>query len=454
MRLHYKEKTAVLLVLDLAAMALAFAAAFAAGYKAPVSMGLAWSYEWSIFSLLASVIVLFFILDLYSLHKLPKSFLPQVLMICLGLFLSAVLVTFLFFFFRNVLPRAVFLLFYLASLFLISGFRYLFNRLTLSLIYWKILIVGDKNSSEETASIISSLPYLHARVAGYVSGDAETGPAGELPLLGPPDFLPGIVAREGIDQVLVAYAGLDGALAERLLECLRKKVRVTDLESMLEDLTGQVRIDRLGARWFIRQQSLSDKRYFWYAKRSFDVVVGLCGICVAAPFFPFVALLIKLDSRGPVFYRQQRVGRGNREFRVWKLRTMVVGADKNNVHWTVDHDARITRIGKLLRTIRFDEVPQLLNILKGDMSLIGPRPEAVSLEARYAKAIPHYRERHLVTPGITGWAQINYGYGDSIEDARNKLTYDFYYIKNRSISLDLTILLRTIRTVLTGKGAR
>jgi exopolysaccharide biosynthesis polyprenyl glycosylphosphotransferase len=188
-------------------------------------------------------------------------------------------------------------------------------------------------------------------------------------------------------------------------------------------------------------------------KRAIDVLLSLFGICVTLPFLPFVALLIKIDSPGPVFYSQSRIGRDNKPFRLWKLRTMVRDADKDNVHWTTNNDARITLVGKFLRKIRLDEVPQLFNILKGDMTLIGPRPEAVSLVELYKKEIPYYLERHMVTPGITGWAQINYPYGNSVEDAREKLKYDYYYIKNRSIVLDANIFLRTIRIVLTGKGA-
>jgi lipopolysaccharide/colanic/teichoic acid biosynthesis glycosyltransferase len=169
--------------------------------------------------------------------------------------------------------------------------------------------------------------------------------------------------------------------------------------------------------------------------------------------FLVAALAIKLESSGPVFFFQLRAGRDNKPFKVWKLRTMIDGADQNNVHWTLDNDDRITKVGRFLRKMRFDEVPQLINMLKGDMSLIGPRPEAVSLVEKYIEAIPYYLERHMVSPGITGWAQINYHYGNSIDDTRQKLMYDFYYIKNRSAMLDTIIFLRTIRTVLTGKGA-
>jgi exopolysaccharide biosynthesis polyprenyl glycosylphosphotransferase len=234
---------------------------------------------------------------------------------------------------------------------------------------------------------------------------------------------------------------------------MKRKVKVTDFKRFIETVAGKVPIDYLNAGWFFEELSTIDKRYYWYVKRAIDVLLSLFGICVTLPFLPFVALLIKIDSPGPVFYSQSRIGRDNKPFRLWKLRTMVRDADKDNVHWTTNNDARITLVGKFLRKIRLDEVPQLFNILKGDMTLIGPRPEAVSLVELYKKEIPYYLERHMVTPGITGWAQINYPYGNSVEDAREKLKYDYYYIKNRSIVLDANIFLRTIRIVLTGKGA-
>jgi lipopolysaccharide/colanic/teichoic acid biosynthesis glycosyltransferase len=147
------------------------------------------------------------------------------------------------------------------------------------------------------------------------------------------------------------------------------------------------------------------------------------------------------------------MGRGSKPFRAWKLRTMTDGADRNNVHWTTNNDSRITRVGRIIRKTRLDEVPQLINILKGEMSLIGPRPEALSLVEMYTREISYYPERHLASPGITGWAQINYPYGNSIEDTRQKLMYDFYYIKNRCFTLDLLIFVKTIKIVLTGRGA-
>jgi exopolysaccharide biosynthesis polyprenyl glycosylphosphotransferase len=262
-----------------------------------------------------------------------------------------------------------------------------------------------------------------------------------------------IAGAQAVDQVIVAVPSRDENLTHLLFRCMQNQIKVSEFRRVLEEITGKVPIEHLNDNWFLREIDISNKRYFWCMKRAADIVVSLVGLCLALPLFPFLALLIKLDSRGPIFYSQQRIGRGNVPFRAWKLRTMVDGADRNNVHWTTSNDDRITRVGRIVRKTRLDEVPQLFNILKGEMTLIGPRPEAVSLAEMYAKEIAYYLERHMVTPGITGWAQINYPYGNSIEDTRQKLMYDFYYIKNRSVVLDLMIFLRTIRIMLTGKGA-
>jgi exopolysaccharide biosynthesis polyprenyl glycosylphosphotransferase len=434
-------------------MLVAFTFALLFGHKHPMTIRFFSLYSWGIVTLITSVVTVFFILDLYSLHKLPDRFITQILYITLGLFFSAIAVTFIFFFFRNTVPRAVFILFYVFSLVLITTFRYYFNKLNVSLIFWRVLIVGDGKPSEKVVNIIHERKYLHSQIVGYLSDDREKTSSMGPRYLGNIDQLLSIVERFSVDHVIVSASRITEQLTIALLDCMKRKVKVTDFKRFIETVAGKVPIDYLNAGWFFEELSTIDKRYYWYVKRAIDVLLSLFGICVTLPFLPFVALLIKIDSPGPVFYSQSRIGRDNKPFRLWKLRTMVRDADKDNVHWTTNNDARITLVGKFLRKIRLDEVPQLFNILKGDMTLIGPRPEAVSLVELYKKEIPYYLERHMVTPGITGWAQINYPYGNSVEDAREKLKYDYYYIKNRSIVLDANIFLRTIRIVLTGKGA-
>lgn len=453
MRVNVKEKVALLLMSDVVAMAVSFIIALVLGHRLPFTFDLVSYYNGGAETLIASAVVVFFILDVYSLHKIPERFLGQALLVVVGLLLGAILSTFTFFFTRDAVPRAVFLLFYVFSFLLINLFRYAVSRATLSAVYWRLLIVGKKAKCLDVGHMIESRQYLHSTVVGYLTDDQNSGEGKDIPCLGRITDLMAVAEQRGIDQIIVAAATIEEDLTKYLLECMQKKIKISDFRKVIEDITGKVPIDYLNDNWFILWLSTADKRYFWYVKRCIDIVLSAFGFCFSLPFVALAALLIKLDSRGPVFYSQQRVGRGNKPFRAWKLRTMVEGADKNRVHWTTENDDRITRVGRLLRKMRLDEVPQLLNVLRGDMSLIGPRPEATSLVERYVKEIPYYPERHMVSPGLTGWAQINYPYGNSLEDTRQKLMYDFYYIKNRRFTLDVMIFLRTIRTVLTGKGA-
>jgi len=189
-------------------------------------------------------------------------------------------------------------------------------------------------------------------------------------------------------------------------------------------------------------------------KRVLDVVVSLVLLVLFAPFLLGAAIAIKLDDGGPVLYSQERTTRNDRAFRIYKMRTMRTDAEKAGAVWAAEQDPRITRVGNFLRQSRIDEMPQLINVLRGDMSLVGPRPERPSFVTQLAEHLPLYNERHMVKAGLTGWAQINYPYGASIEDARAKLSYDLYYVKNFSILFDLLIILQTLRVVLWPSGAR
>ena len=453
MRIHQAERIFGLTMGDCIAMFIAFSLALFFGHHRPIGVDLFFYYKGSIVALFASTLVIFFILDLYSLSRMREGFFQQLPAAALGLFLGSVFSTFLFFFFRNPVPRAVFILFYGFSLLLILFLRVCFNRLSLSSSNLKVLVVGEEKPCANIARLISERKYLGSEVIGYVSCHADPSQGRELRCLGNLDSLPRLLKEEDIDHLIVATARIGQELIHRLLECMHRKVKIIDYRKVTEDIAGKVPIEYLDDYWFFFSLRNIDKEYFWYGKRAFDLFVSAVGLSLSLPLFPFVALLIKLDSPGPVFYSQTRVGREGRRFRVWKLRTMRDGADKTNVYWTTDNDDRITKLGRFIRKTHIDEIPQLLNILKGDMSLIGPRPEAEALAELYEKEIPYYHERYLVTPGITGWAQINYPYGNSIDDTREKLKFDFYYIKNRGWVLDAVIFLKTIRTVLTGRGA-
>ena len=453
MKSKIREKTTILLLSDSVAMLSSFIIALLLGHQAHFTLDLVYAHRWGFATLLIPTILILFVCDEYALHKIQRRFSQQVLIIGFGLLLSSILSTVLFFFFRDPVPRAVFLIFFTSAFALIVYFRKIINQRMLASTQWRTLIVGDgKRSLDVTQSIRSSI-YLHTKVVGYVSPGNGSQAEGQLPSLGGIDDLVTIARGQAVDEVIVAVPSYDDHVAKLLLDCLRSKIVVSEFRRVIEEINGKVPIDHLNDYWFLNEIDISNKRYFWCLKRTADITVSCIGLCLALPLFPFLALLIRLDSRGPIFYSQLRAGRENVPFRAWKLRTMVDGADRNNVHWTTDNDDRITRVGRIVRKTRLDEVPQLWNILRGEMTLIGPRPEAISLVKMYTQEIPYYLDRHMVTPGITGWAQINYPYGNSIEDTRQKLMYDFYYIKNRGIVLDLMIFLRTIRIMLTGKGA-
>jgi sugar transferase (PEP-CTERM system associated) len=294
-------------------------------------------------------------------------------------------------------------------------------------------------------------------VVGYV-GMGEAKPA-----------MPEAIGREAInnlaDHVVLLNAGeVVLALEERrnslpLKDLLRIKttgVHVNELSTFLERETGRVDLDSVNPSWLIFSDGFSSGRMFSSMfKRLFDVTVSLLLLVLVFPVLILAAIAIKLDSRGSVFYRQRRIGLYGIAFNILKLRSMRVDAEiGGNAVWAEKDDPRITRVGRVLRKLRIDELPQCWSVLKGDMSFVGPRPERPQFVDDLEQQLPYYAERHMVKPGITGWAQINYPYGASIEDARQKLEYDLYYAKNYSPFLDLLILLQTVRVVIWPEGAR
>jgi sugar transferase (PEP-CTERM system associated) len=260
----------------------------------------------------------------------------------------------------------------------------------------------------------------------------------------------------GIDRIVVAMEERRGRLPVDLLLSLKNRgVQVQDGNDVYESITGKVPIESIRLSWLLFSPGFQASRLFLIYKRSASVLISIVGLLLSAPFLPLVILAIKLSSPGRVLYWQNRVGRDDRVFRCYKFRTMRSDAEAiSGPTWAEDDDPRVTPVGRLLRKTRIDEIPQLLNVLKGDMSLVGPRPERPEFVAALNKKIPYYHLRHSVRPGITGWAQILYKYGSSVEDAKEKLRYDLYYIKNTSVGLDLLIFLNTIKIVLVGRGAK
>ena len=242
---------------------------------------------------------------------------------------------------------------------------------------------------------------------------------------------------------------------KELLRCRVEGIDVIEGVSFYEMLTGKLIVEQLNPSWLIFSGGFEKSRLKRFFKRCIDLILSTTLIVLLLPLILLVAVAVKLDSRGPVIFSQERVGQKRRIYRVHKFRSMVADAEKlTGPVWANDDDQRITRVGRLIRKIRFDEIPQLWNVLKGQMSFVGPRPERDFFVKELEKKIPYYGERFTVKPGITGWAQINYGYGATIEDAVEKLNYDLFYVKNITTLMDLMIVLRTIKIVLFGRGAR
>jgi sugar transferase (PEP-CTERM system associated) len=270
------------------------------------------------------------------------------------------------------------------------------------------------------------------------------------------NHLVGLARDKGVHRVIVAMPDRRGTLpVEELLALRLAGVKVEEATSWLERITGRIEVEQLYPSWLIFAEGFRFSILNRSLRRLLNVTAALFGLVLSLPLLPFIALAVKLGSAGPVFYRQQRVGHGGKVFYCYKFRTMRKDAEADTgATWAADDDPRITRMGKFLRSSRLDEIPQLWCVLKGNMSFVGPRPERPEFVEWLSREIPFYGVRHAVRPGITGWAQIRYKYGNTVGDAREKLQYDLFYIKNASVGLDLLILFQTIKIVLLGRGAQ
>lgn len=257
--------------------------------------------------------------------------------------------------------------------------------------------------------------------------------------------------EDNVDEI-VFDASLNQQDEFALLDCLDAGVKVSSYTDFIEEKYNRIPVENIDAKWLFSTRLDLSHPYYQGVKRLIDLAVATAGLICATPLIIVAAIAIKVESKGPIFYSQVRTGRFGRSFRIYKLRTMAVNSEVDGAQWAEKNDVRVTAVGRVLRKTRLDELPQFFNVLKSEMSLIGPRPERPEFAGALAQEIPFYQQRHLVKPGLSGWAQVNYPYGASVEDAYNKLTFDFYYIKNASLALDLQIVLRTIGTVM--KGSR
>lgn len=340
--------------------------------------------------------------------------------------------------------------------------HYFFRVVDQDLLKRRVLVLG----SGEKACMINRLrrqtDRRGFRVVGYVHMPGDQNLAAEdrvepekIVRLTMP--LPEYVRQQRVDEIVVAVDDRRNALpVDEILDCKMEGVQVLDLLSFFERESGKVLLDILQPSWMFLSDGFDQGVLRTYSKRAFDIGFALLLLPLLLPLMALVAVAVYLEDRkaGSVLFRQVRVGRSNRPFTIYKFRSMSMDAEEDGVaRWATKNDARITRVGAIIRMVRLDELPQIFNVLRGDMSFVGPRPERPEFVSQLEESIPYYRERHRVKPGLTGWAQIRYQYGSSERDAFEKLQYDLYYVKNHGIFLDLLILLTTAEVVLWGKGA-
>jgi len=322
----------------------------------------------------------------------------------------------------------------------------------------RILIVGSGKLAVEVAREVLSRPDAGYRIIGFVGTDAELlGKSLINPqVIGLTEKLGEIVKRENIDRIVVAMGERRGQLpTDSLLQLsLAGDVSIEEGASFYERVTGRVSLNMMRPSWLIFSSRGRQAKLATVSRNTVHWLVALLGFTLSLPIMFVTAILIKLESKGPVFYKQERVGKNGRTFVLTKFRSMKVDAEKSGPVWASKGDDRTTRVGRIIRKVRIDEIPQFWNILRGQMSFVGPRPERPHFVAQLAEEVPYYEQRHLIAPGLTGWAQIKYPYGASIEDARQKLQYDLFYIKNYSLVLDAIIMFETIKIILFGRGAQ
>ena len=362
-----------------------------------------------------------------------------------------------------VVEQGVFLMSAALAIVMVMGWRSAFDVITSSLMpRERLLLVGTSPAAIVLArELFERRQELGVDIVGFVDPDPTRvgAPVINPGVVGSIDDIPGLTARMRVDRVVVSLSDQRGKLPmDQLLNVrLRSGVLFDHLASVYEEYTGKIALENLRPSWLVFSTGFRKSRIVTFTKRIFDIVAAVCGLILSLPLTVISAVVVKLESPGdPVLYHQERVGLNGELFTIHKFRTMRSDAEaKTGPVWSAgDHDPRITRVGHFMRKTRLDEIPQLWNVLLGDMSLIGPRPERPSFVEQLTRQIPFYGQRHVVKPGVTGWAQVRYSYGASVEDAIEKMQYDLYYVKHMSLMFDLMIALETIKTVVLRRGAK
>jgi sugar transferase (PEP-CTERM system associated) len=327
------------------------------------------------------------------------------------------------------------------------GFTWLIQ---LPILIERVYVLGTGERAQRLVLGLRQNPEIGVEVASW-TGKLEGAVTKESVAV----HLMDVVSKQKVHRVIVAMPDRRGTIPmHELLDLRMQGVKIEEAATWLERISGKIEVENLYPSWLVFGDGFRRSTLFRMVRRVISIVIALVGLVLSLPLLPLIMLAIRLDSKGDVLYRQRRVGKAGKTFDVIKFRTMRQDAEKAGPQWAGNNDPRVTRIGRFLRTSRLDEIPQLWCVLKGEMAFVGPRPERPEFVEWLSKEIPYYGVRHMVRPGLTGWAQVKYKYGSTVQDAREKLQYDLFYIKNASIGLDLLIMFQTVKTVLLKRGAQ
>lgn len=456
LHVHFASRTVLLLISETLLISIALTGVFAwfgMDGDAPLL------YREELYKLLVPCITCMLCLYYYDLYdsallSSPHETLPRLVQ---ALGTVCVIITLLYYAYPVVqLDRGAFLIWIALAGALLLTWRHLFSALNRSgRLSQRILLVGSGPLAEALPREIALRPELGIELLGFVGHEPER-PGSRLHKLGDMDELSDLVESRNVSRLIVTMNDRRGRLpVETLLAIKSRGVTVQDGGQVYEAITGKIDLKSLRPSWLLFSDGFCISKEMLLYKRVASIICSVLGLLVGSPIMLIVALAIRLDSPGPILFRQKRVGRGGKHFTIFKFRTMYDKSDSLG-DWkpAEENDPRFTRVGKLLRRTRLDELPQLYNILRGDMYFIGPRPFTPNLEEDFSKEIPFYSYRSRVKPGATGWAQTQRGYCSSLEDNIEKLSYDLYYIKNLSVGLDCLILFQTIKILLLGRGSR
>ncbi len=408
---------------------------------------------YKVLAVTAIALLCFYYFDLYDTQHVPSGGETFFRILAVLGMLSLVLAGIEYFLPEFLLGNGVFLLGLLILTLSLIGWRLLYRwLLSQSFLRERVYVLGSGERAERLVDALRKRPDLGLEVVGW-AGAAGNGSLTREQLA---SQLASLREKEAVDRVIVAMSDGRGKMPVRELLDLRLcGVKIDDATGLLEKISGKIEVHELHPSWLIFSEGFRLNYFFLSLRRLISFAISLTGLVLCLPLVPFIAAAVKMSSPGQVFYRQKRVGLRGRVFTCYKFRTMRADAEVDTgATWALDGDPRITGVGRILRYLRLDEIPQMWNVLKGDMGFIGPRPERPEFVQQLTQQVPYYNLRHIVRPGITGWAQIRYKYGNTVEDARQKLQYDLFYIKNMSIGLDFWVFLHTIKVILLGRGAK